>query len=107
MDRLKKAYHHIGVEIPLFLYMVTAFIRNPVVHNLIYEKLCLEQYYVSWLKVKRGSVRSSVGGRQLHLGFFRNQLGRAPNFRYKDQISTTIWAEPGKIQISTCCFVVY
>ncbi|KJH45627.1 hypothetical protein DICVIV_08333 [Dictyocaulus viviparus] len=34
----------IGMEIPLFIYMMTSFLKYPVFQNLIYEKLCLVQY---------------------------------------------------------------
>ncbi|KAE9416532.1 hypothetical protein Angca_008928, partial [Angiostrongylus cantonensis] len=34
----------IGMEIPLFLYMLTSYLKYPVFQNLIYEKSCLVRY---------------------------------------------------------------
>ncbi|KJH48517.1 hypothetical protein DICVIV_05367 [Dictyocaulus viviparus] len=34
----------IGMEIPLFIYMMTSFLKYPVFQNLIYEKSCLLRY---------------------------------------------------------------
>ncbi|KAK6056646.1 hypothetical protein COOONC_05846 [Cooperia oncophora] len=35
---------YIRMEIPLFLYMLTSFLKYPVFQNLIYEKACLARY---------------------------------------------------------------
>ncbi|KIH49649.1 hypothetical protein ANCDUO_20275 [Ancylostoma duodenale] len=32
------------MEIPLFLYMLTSFLKYPVFQNLMYEKVCLARY---------------------------------------------------------------
>ncbi|KAJ1348423.1 hypothetical protein KIN20_003719 [Parelaphostrongylus tenuis] len=34
----------VRMEIPLFLYMLTSFLKYPVFQNLLYEKSCLERY---------------------------------------------------------------
>ncbi|KAK6751563.1 hypothetical protein RB195_003147 [Necator americanus] len=41
LDFLRK---NIGMEIPLFLYMLTSFLKFPVFQNLMYEKVCLARH---------------------------------------------------------------
>ncbi|VDM65067.1 unnamed protein product, partial [Strongylus vulgaris] len=41
LDFLRK---NMGMEIPLFLYMLTSFLKYPVFQNLMYEKVCLARY---------------------------------------------------------------
>uniref|UniRef100_A0A1I7XAM0 Battenin n=1 Tax=Heterorhabditis bacteriophora TaxID=37862 RepID=A0A1I7XAM0_HETBA len=44
MEKIKLYFGHMGMEIPLCLYMLTSYLKYPVFQNLIYEKVCFSRY---------------------------------------------------------------
>ncbi|PAV59610.1 hypothetical protein WR25_08200 [Diploscapter pachys] len=45
MDKVLKYAGHLRMEIPIFLYMLSSFIKFPVFQNLAYEKICYQHYH--------------------------------------------------------------